>query len=156
MGFRLAVNSPQLVVSKPPEVRPQHRHRQRFSKFKLAAVLGGQFNVMEVHMMARHFRDFLRDASLAVKRRSPLWAFMFAMIQRVRTSPSRWWRAGSMSNRRALRTAALSLLQLSHQPPGPEGVPLRRWLDSWTGLGFAVRRMRRFGYDVDLSHERGR
>src|SRR5262245_54257032 len=72
MGFRLAVNSPQLVVSKLPEVRPQHRHRQRFSKFKLVAVLEGQFNVMEVHMVARRFRDFLRDASLAVKRRSPL------------------------------------------------------------------------------------
>src|SRR5262245_1808443 len=53
---------------KTPKVRPQHRHRQRFSKFKLVAVLEGQFNVMEVHMVARHARDFLRDASLAVKR----------------------------------------------------------------------------------------
>jgi len=52
--------------------------------------------------------------------------------------------------RRALLVAALGFLQLREDPP--EVVPLRRWLDSWSGLGAVVDGMRRLGYDVALTH----
>jgi hypothetical protein len=53
-------------VSKLPNVGPQHRHNQRFSKFKLVAVLDGLLNLIEVHILAHNFRRCLRDVSLPV------------------------------------------------------------------------------------------
>src|SRR5262245_57080179 len=51
--------------------------------------------------------------------------------------------------RRALLIAALGFLQLRHRPP--EITPLRRWMDSWTGLGAALDGMVRQGFDVTLT-----
>jgi hypothetical protein len=48
--------------------------------------------------------------------------------------------------RRALLTAALGFLQLRDQPP--EVTLLRRWLDSWAGLGDVVAGLPRLGLDV--------
>jgi hypothetical protein len=59
-------------------------------------------------------------------------------------------RGGTLSDsRRALLYAALGFLQIKHQPP--EVAPLRRWLDSWNGLGAVVTGMERQGYDVSLT-----
>jgi hypothetical protein len=55
----------------------------------------------------------------------------------------------SLDQRRALLVAALGFLQLRRAPP--EVAPLRRWLDSWTGLGAVVAGMERQGYDVSLT-----
>lgn len=54
-----------------------------------------------------------------------------------------------VERRRALLTAALGFLQLGDQPP--EVASLRRWLDSWNGLGAVVTGMERQGYDVSLT-----
>jgi hypothetical protein len=54
--------------------------------------------------------------------------------------------------RRALLIAALGFLQLREQPP--EVAPLRRWLDSWTGLEAVVDGMVRQGFVIrSLSRE---
>src|SRR5262245_24323597 len=53
-----------------------------------------------------------------------------------------------MRDRRALLTAALGFLQLRQTPP--ELVPLRRWLDSWRGLGDIVRGLNAQGLDLEL------
>jgi hypothetical protein len=45
--------------------------------------------------------------------------------------------------------AALGFLELRQQPP--EVAPLRRWLNSWSGLGAVVIGMERQGYDVSLT-----
>jgi hypothetical protein len=49
---------------------------------------------------------------------------------------------------RALLIAALGFLKL-RDPPAL--VALRRWLDSWTGVGAVVTGMERQGYDVSLT-----
>lgn len=51
--------------------------------------------------------------------------------------------------RRTLLTAALGFLQIWEQPP--EVAPLRRWLDSWTGVGIVVEGMARHGFVVALA-----
>jgi hypothetical protein len=53
----------------------------------------------------------------------------------------------SLDQPRALLVAALGFLQLRQAPP--EVAPLRRWIDSWTGIGAVVTGMERQGYDVD-------
>jgi hypothetical protein len=56
--------------------------------------------------------------------------------------------------RRAFLIAALGFLQLRQQPP--EVAMLRRWLDSWKGIGTIVTRMERHGYCVSLTrHPQG-
>jgi hypothetical protein len=50
--------------------------------------------------------------------------------------------------RRALLTAALCFLQL--RQPLPEVSTLRRYLDSWRGLGDVVGRINAQGYDLEL------
>jgi hypothetical protein len=50
---------------------------------------------------------------------------------------------------RALLIAALGFVQLRDQ--SPEVAPLRRWLDSWAGLGAVLDGMVRQGYDVALT-----
>jgi hypothetical protein len=54
----------------------------------------------------------------------------------------------SLSNRRALLTAALGFLQLRQQPA--EVALLRRYLDSWRGLGDVVVGLNAQGYDLEL------
>jgi hypothetical protein len=54
----------------------------------------------------------------------------------------------SVDRRRALLVAALGFLQVRLAPP--EVAPLRRWLDSWTGIGAVVTGMTRQGFDADL------
>lgn len=54
-----------------------------------------------------------------------------------------------LNRRRAVLVAALGFLQLSQQPP--EVTPLRRWLDSWRGLGVVVEAMERRGWDVSIT-----
>jgi hypothetical protein len=51
----------------------------------------------------------------------------------------------SVTQRRALLTAALGFLQLHRDPP--EVVTLRRYLDSWRGLGDVVGGLNTQGYD---------
>ena len=51
-----------------------------------------------------------------------------------------------MTSRRALLTAALGFLQLGQEPA--EVAMLRRYLDSWRGLGGAVGGINAQGYDV--------
>jgi hypothetical protein len=53
-----------------------------------------------------------------------------------------------MSDRRALLSAALGFLQLRDQPP--EVTLLRRWLDSWAGLGDVIAGLTRQGLDLEL------
>src|SRR5262245_23786389 len=53
-----------------------------------------------------------------------------------------------MRDRRALLTAALGFLQLRQTPP--ELVPLRRWLDSWRGVGAIVTGLNAQGLDLEL------
>ena len=53
--------------------------------------------------------------------------------------------------RRALLTAALGFTQVRHQPP--EVAPLRRWLDTWTGIGAITTGMARQGFDVALTSD---
>jgi hypothetical protein len=50
--------------------------------------------------------------------------------------------------RRALLTAALAFLQLRDQPR--EVTLLRRWLDSWAGMGDVIAGLTRQGWDVEL------
>jgi hypothetical protein len=50
--------------------------------------------------------------------------------------------------RRALLTAALGFLQLRRDPP--EVSTLRRYLDSWHGLGDVVVGLNAQGYDLEL------
>jgi hypothetical protein len=54
----------------------------------------------------------------------------------------------SRSNRRALLTAALGFLQLRQDPA--EVATLRRYLDSWRGLGDVVVGLNAQGYDLEL------
>jgi hypothetical protein len=49
---------------------------------------------------------------------------------------------------RALLTAALGFLQVNDQPP--EVMLLRRWLDSWAGLGDVIIGLTRQGLDLEL------
>jgi hypothetical protein len=53
-----------------------------------------------------------------------------------------------MSDRRALLSVALGFLQLRDQPP--EVTLLRRWLDSWAGLGDVITGLTRQDLDVEL------
>jgi hypothetical protein len=53
------------------------------------------------------------------------------------------------AQRRIVLVAALGFLQLREQPP--EVTPLRRWLDSWAGLGAILDGMVRQGFDVALT-----
>jgi hypothetical protein len=53
-----------------------------------------------------------------------------------------------VEDRRSLLLAALGFLQLREPPP--EVARLRRWLDSWTGIGAVVAGMEHQGYDIDL------
>lgn len=53
-----------------------------------------------------------------------------------------------MSSRRAL-LAALGFAHL--EGDAPELRPLRRWLDSWAGLGAVVDGMMRLGFDIALT-----
>jgi hypothetical protein len=55
-----------------------------------------------------------------------------------------------MTQRRALVTAALGFFQL-HEPQ-PEVTLLRRWLDSWVGMGDVIIGLTRQGLDVELRH----
>jgi hypothetical protein len=55
----------------------------------------------------------------------------------------------SAESRKAVLRAALGLLQLREQPL--EVAPLRRWLDSWRGLGVVVEAMERRGWDVSVT-----
>jgi hypothetical protein len=78
--------------------------------------------------------------------------------RRIRTGCLVGSKIGAMSaiivdRRRALLTAALDFLQLRHQPP--ELFPLRRWLDSWRGLGDIVRGLNAQGLDLELRQFRG-
>jgi hypothetical protein len=57
--------------------------------------------------------------------------------------------APSLTERRAVLVAALGFLQLPEQPPAV--AMLRRWLDSWSGLGAVVVGMERQGYDLSLT-----
>jgi hypothetical protein len=52
------------------------------------------------------------------------------------------------TSRRALLTAALGFLEL--RPALPEVRPLRRWLNSWRGLGDMVPGVNAQGYDLEL------
>jgi hypothetical protein len=54
-----------------------------------------------------------------------------------------------MARRRALLIAALGFLQLREQPPGV--ALLRRWMDSWAGLGAVLDGIVKQGSDVALS-----
>jgi hypothetical protein len=54
-----------------------------------------------------------------------------------------------LDRRRSLLVAALGFLQLTHAPP--ELALLRRWLDSWAGVGVVVDGMIRQGFDVALT-----
>jgi hypothetical protein len=60
-----------------------------------------------------------------------------------------------LSRRRALLRAALGFLQIQHEPP--QVASLRRWLDSWAGIGAIAEGMYRQGFDVSLTQydERG-
>jgi hypothetical protein len=53
-----------------------------------------------------------------------------------------------MTDRRGALTAALGFLQLRDQPP--EVTLLRRWLDSWAGLGDVIAGLTRQGLDLEL------
>jgi hypothetical protein len=53
-----------------------------------------------------------------------------------------------MTSRRALLDAALGFLQLRDQPR--EVTLLRRWLDSWAGLGDVIVGLTRQGLDLEL------
>ena len=55
----------------------------------------------------------------------------------------------SLTERRAVLVASLGFLELRQQ--SPEVAPLRRWLDSWSGLGAVVVGMERHGYDLSLT-----
>jgi hypothetical protein len=50
--------------------------------------------------------------------------------------------------RRVLLTAALGFLQLRQEPP--EVATLRRYLDTWRGLGDVVGGLNAQGYDIEL------
>jgi hypothetical protein len=50
--------------------------------------------------------------------------------------------------RRALLSAALGFLQLHEQPA--EVAALRRWLDTWAGMGDVITGLTRQGWDVEL------
>ena len=52
------------------------------------------------------------------------------------------------TRRRALLTAALGFLQLRRDPP--EGATLRRYLETWRGLGDVVTGVNAQGYDLEL------
>ena len=54
----------------------------------------------------------------------------------------------SAGQRRALLTAALGSLQLREDPP--EVAMLRRWLDTWRGLGHVVTGLNAQGLDLEL------
>jgi hypothetical protein len=54
-----------------------------------------------------------------------------------------------MIGRRAHLTAALGFARL--EVDAPELRPLRRWLDSWAGLGAVVEGMAQLGFDVALT-----
>jgi hypothetical protein len=54
----------------------------------------------------------------------------------------------SMDRRRAVLLAGLGFLQLADQPA--ELVSLRRWLDSWAGLGDVIAGLTRQGLNVEL------
>jgi hypothetical protein len=51
-------------------------------------------------------------------------------------------------HRRALLSAALAFLQLRDQPR--EVTLLKRWLDSWAGMGDVIAGLKRQGLDVEL------
>jgi hypothetical protein len=53
-----------------------------------------------------------------------------------------------MNERRALLTAALGFLQLRQEPP--EVAPLRRYLDSWRGVGDAVVGLNAQALDIEM------
>jgi hypothetical protein len=53
--------------------------------------------------------------------------------------------------RRSLLVAALGFALLELRPPPAELAPLRRWLDSWAGVGIVVDGMIRQGFDVALT-----
>jgi hypothetical protein len=59
-----------------------------------------------------------------------------------------------LSHRRSLLTAALAiaLLDTRGKPPAPETVIIRKWLDSWRGLGDVVVGMQRQGYRLHLTN----
>jgi len=59
------------------------------------------------------------------------------------------------SRRLVLLVGALGFLQLKHQPPEVDS--LRRWLDSWRGIGAIAEGMHRQGFDISLTQydERG-
>ena len=53
-----------------------------------------------------------------------------------------------MSDRRALRTAALGFLHL-HQDP-PEVAPLRQYMDSWRGVGDIIAGLHALALDIEM------
>jgi hypothetical protein len=53
--------------------------------------------------------------------------------------------------RRALLTAAVGFALLPARRDQPEVAMLRRWLDSWTGLGLVAVGMARQGFDLQLT-----
>lgn len=53
-------------------------------------------------------------------------------------------------DRRRLLVAALGFGRVQVVNPPPALIALRRWLNSWTGLGTVITGMLRQGYDVDL------
>jgi hypothetical protein len=59
-----------------------------------------------------------------------------------------------LPHRRSLLTAALgfALLDTRGKPAPPEVQTVRKWLDSWRGLGDVVVGMNRQGYRLDLSN----
>jgi hypothetical protein len=63
-----------------------------------------------------------------------------------------------LARRRALLTAALgfALLDTRGQPAPPEVQTVRKWLDTWTGLGPVVTGMERQAYDLELTRHDGR
>ena len=53
--------------------------------------------------------------------------------------------------RRALLTAAVGFALLPARSDQPEGGMLRRWLDTWAGIGPLAAGMARQGYDLQLT-----
>jgi hypothetical protein len=95
---------------------------------------------------------------MSVLRASPFWP-----CPSQSQSHKVWWREAAWpvlsggcdpvtDARCALLTAALGFVQLRDQ--APELVPLRRWLDSWRGMGDIVRGLTAQGLDLELQFPR--
>lgn len=60
-----------------------------------------------------------------------------------------------LARQRAHLVAALAVTQVTWRDPEPPIVTaLKRWLNSWPGVGINAAGMRRHGYDLHLSYDR--